>query len=278
MIKLSAFADEVTTNFDDQVGFLVSNKIRNIEMRSLNSKNILDLSLSELVEVKKKLSDNGISVSAIASPIGKIKLDQPFEAHLDRFRRAIHLANFFNAPYIRVFSYYAPDGKDIDDFRDEVIRRMSIKARLLEGSGITMVHENEADIYGCSAAHCADIIQSVASPNLKLVYDPGNFVWSEHITNNMQVCWPVVAPFVVHVHIKDWKLGSINAGSMPGEGDGQVKELLATLSAINYTGFITLEPHLMLGGQFGGKSGPELFEKAIKATRMLCDTVGLEYC
>jgi sugar phosphate isomerase/epimerase len=278
MIKFSAFADEVTTSIDGQVDFLVANGIRHIEMRSLNNKNILDLSPSELGEMKKKLDDNGISVSAIGSPIGKIKLDQPFEAHLDKFRHAIHLARFFNAPYIRVFSYYAADGKHIDDFRDEVIRRMSVKASLLEGSGITMVHENEADIYGCSAAHCADIVQSVASPNLKLVYDPGNFVWSEHIVNNMQVCWPVVAPFVVHVHIKDWKLGSVNVGCIPGEGDGQVKELLATLSAINYTGYITLEPHLTLGGQFGGQSGPELFGKAISATRKLCDAVGLEYC
>jgi 3-dehydroshikimate dehydratase len=278
MVKISAFADEVTTNIDGQVGFLVSNGVRHIEIRSLNNKNILDLSPPELDEVKKKLNDNGISVSAIASPIGKIKLDQPFEPHLDKFRHAIHLAHFFNASYIRVFSYYAPDGKHIDDFRDEVIRRMALKASLLEGSGITMIHENEADIYGCSAVHCADIIQSVASPNLKLVYDPANFVWSGHIINNMQVCWPVVAPYVVHVHMKDWKLGSISTGSLPGEGDGQVKELLATLSAINYAGYITLEPHLLSGGQFGGYSGPELFGKAIHATRMLCDAVGLEYC
>jgi len=278
MVKFSAFADEVTTDFDGQLGFLVSNGIRSIEIRSLDNKNVLDLSPRESDEVKKKLDDNGISVSAIASPIGKIKLDQPFEPHLDKFRHAIHLARFFNASYIRVFSYYAPDGKHIDDFRDEVIRRMSVKASLLESSGITMVHENEADIYGCSAAHCADIIRSVASPHLKQVYDPGNFVWSAHVTNNMQVCWPVLAPYVAHVHIKDWKLGSTTAGSIPGEGDGQVKELLATLSAINYAGYITLEPHLLHGGQFGGTTGPELFGRAIHATRMLCDAVGLEYC
>src|ERR1700754_4809846 len=191
MVKFSAFADEVTTDIDGQLGFLVSNGIRSIEIRSLDNKNILDLSPRELEEVKKKLDDNGISVSAIGSPIGKIKLDQPFEPHLDRFRHTIHLAHFFNTSYIRVFSYYEPDGKHIDDFRDEVIRRMSVKAGLLEGTGITLVHENEAEIYGSSAAHCADIVQSVASPNLKLVYDPGNFVWSERITNNMQVCWPV---------------------------------------------------------------------------------------
>ena len=277
MVKLSAFADEAETDIDDQLDFLASNGINYLEIRSLNNKNILDLSPAELKEVKKKLDDNGISVSAIASPIGKIKLDQPFEAHLDKFKHAINLAHFFNALYIRVFSYYAPDGRLIDDYRDEVIRRMSIKASLLAGSDIIMVHENEADIYGCSAAHCADIAQSVASPNLKLVYDPGNFVWSGSITNNMAVCWPAVSSFVAHVHIKDWKLGSIDTGSIPGEGDGQVKELLATLSSINYAGFLTLEPHLEHGGQFGGKSGPALFKKAIEATRRLCDAAGLQY-
>jgi hypothetical protein len=39
-------------------------------------------------------------------------------------------------------------------------------------------------------------------------------------TNNVEVCWPVMKPYVVHVHIKDWKLGAKDIGSMPGEGDG----------------------------------------------------------
>ena len=38
----------------------------------------------------------------------------------------------------------------------------------------------------------------------------------------------------------------------------------------------TMEPHLQLGGQFGGSTGPELFTKAIDAVRELAAEVGLK--
>jgi len=85
----------------------------------------------------------------------------------------------------------------------------------------------------------------------------------------------MMKPYVVHVHIKDWKLGAKDVGSIPGEGHGQIKELLAELAAINYEGCLTMEPHLKVGGQFGGSTGPELFSRAIEAVRELADEVGL---
>lgn len=278
MVKLSAFADEVTDDFAGQVAFLAERGIGDIEIRSLNGKGILDLSRGELLEARNILRINGISVSAIGSPIGKIALDVPFGDHLDKFKYAVELADFFAAPFIRIFSYYAPEGKRIDDFREEVLRRMSVKAGMMRGSDIILVHENEAHIYGYSAENCADIVRSVNSPNLKLVYDPANFVWGSGITNNMEQCWPLMEPYVIHIHIKDWKLGSKSIGSIPGEGDGQIKLLLEKLAERKYSGFLTIEPHLESGGQFGGKSGPELFQKAINAIRKICKDSALEYC
>lgn len=278
MVKLSAFADEVTDDFAGQVAFLAERGIGDIEIRSLNGKGILDLSRGELLEARNILRINGISVSAIGSPIGKIALDVPFGDHLDKFKYAVELADFFAAPFIRIFSYYAPEGKRIDDFREEVLRRMSVEAGMMRGSDIILVHENEAHIYGYSAENCADIVRSVNSPNLKLVYDPANFVWGSGITNNMEQCWPLMEPYVIHIHIKDWKLGSKSIGSIPGEGDGQIKLLLEKLAERKYSGFLTIEPHLESGGQFGGKSGPELFQKAINAIRKICKDSALEYC
>ena len=81
--------------------------------------------------------------------------------------------------------------------------------------------------------------------------------------------------YVIHIHIKDWKLGD-DLGSIPGQGDGQIKELLAELAAMNYEGCLTMEPHLKAGGQFGGDTGPVLFSKAIAAVRQLAAEVGLK--
>jgi sugar phosphate isomerase/epimerase len=81
-------------------------------------------------------------------------------------------------------------------------------------------------------------------------------------------------PYVVHIHIKDWKLGA-EIGSIPGEGDGQIPELLAELAADGYDSCLTMEPHLKTGGQFGGSTGPELFAGAIEAVRKIAADVGL---
>ena len=275
MAKLSAFADEVTDDFLEQVRYLTTERIGYIEPRFINKQNIMDLTKDELNEAKKIIQDHGLKVSAIGSPIGKVRLDEPFEPHLDKFKCAIDIALFFETPYIRMFSYYAPKGKNIDDCRELVMERMTAKVELLKDVDVIMIHENETKIYGHSAENCVDIVKTIDSPKLRLVYDPGNFVWGQKITDNVTSCWPMMKPYVVHIHIKDWKLGALDVGSIPGEGDGQIKELLAELAAINYEGCLTMEPHLQLGGQFGGSTGPELFSKAIAAVREIAAEVGL---
>ncbi len=275
MAKLSAFADEVTDNFLEQVKYLAGERVSHIEPRFIDKKNIMDLTQNELNEAKMMIQDHGLKVSAIGSPIGKVGLDEPFEPHLDKFKHAVELAVFFETPYIRMFSYYAPEGQNIDDYRDQVMERMAAKVEVLKDVDVTMVHENEANIYGHTAEQCVDIIKTIDSPKLRLVYDPANFVWGEKMTNNVEVCWPVMKPYIVHIHIKDWKLGAKDVGSIPGEGDGQIKELLAELAAMDYDGCLTMEPHLQAGGQFGGSTGPELFSKAIAAVRNIAADVGL---
>lgn len=275
MAKLSAFADEVTESLLQQAKYLSAEHIDFIEIRFVDKKNIMDLTNHELNEAKKILNDYGIKVSAIGSPIGKVRLDEPFLGHLDKFKHAVDLAMFFQSPFIRMFSYYPPEGRDIADYRGEVLDRMYEKVEIIRDADVIMVHENEANIYGHTAENCVDLVKTVDSPKLKLAYDPANFVWGEKITDNIESCWPLMKPYVVHVHIKDWKLGA-DIGSVPGEGHGQIKELLAELAAIDYDGFLTMEPHLKVGGQFGGSTGPELFSIATDAVRELAAEVGLK--
>jgi sugar phosphate isomerase/epimerase len=275
MAQLSAFADEVTDDFLDQAKYLASENIGHIELRFLNKKNVVNLSKAELTEAGKIIADYGLAVSAIGSPIGKVRLDEPFTRHLDMFKRAVDSALFFRTRFIRVFSYYAPEGKDISDYRNEVLDRMGAKVDIIEDIDIVMVHENETNIYGHTADNCVDMVEELNSDKLRLVYDPGNFVWGGGIIDNIKTCWPKMKPYVVHVHIKDWQLGA-DIGSIPGQGHGQIRQLLQELADCGYAGFLTMEPHLQAGEKFGGQTGPRLFSEAIDATRKLAFEVGLD--
>ncbi len=274
MPTLSAFADEVMDDFPGQIEYLVREQVKGIELRFLDRKNILDLTVGEQKEARNVLRDHDIRVSAIGSPIGKVKIDEPFALHLERFKKAVDMALFFETPLIRVFSYYPPAGRNIGDYRQEVIERFGAKLEIIKNTALVLVHENEANIYGHSAENCADLIQALGSPQLRLAYDPVNFVCEYGIIDNIRSCWPLMKSYVAHVHIKDWKLGE-TTGCLPGQGDGQIKDLLQELKAMHYDGWLTLEPHLRRGGQFGGSTSAELFTEALSTVRQLAEQSGL---
>src|SRR5262245_40977474 len=103
MFKISAFADEISPNPEEQVAAPAAAGVRHIELRSIHTTNVLALTDLQVSEFKSLLERNGFTLSAIGSPIGKVKIDQPFEPHLLRFRRAVELCKVFGTPNIRVF-------------------------------------------------------------------------------------------------------------------------------------------------------------------------------
>src|SRR4051794_23119525 len=115
---LSAFADEISPDPQEQINVLTQCGVRHIELRSILKTNVLDLTDLQVQELKSLLEKNNFRLSAIGSPVGKIKIDQPFEPHLQRFERAIHLCQVFGTPNIRVFSYYLADGGTWEQWRD----------------------------------------------------------------------------------------------------------------------------------------------------------------
>lgn len=277
MIRISAFADEVSPVLDEQIAYLRHAGIKWTEIRFVDGRNITTLTTDEAAEVKRRLDAAGIGVSAVASPIGKYPVDAPFEPHLELFRHTIRLAQTLGTRLIRIFSFYAPEGGSIDSYRDTVCERLRSMAAELAGTGIRMIHENESHIFGHSAANCAALAAAVGSDAMGLAYDPANFVWGESVTDNVESCWPLLKSATEHIHIKDWKLGSPDTGSLPGDGDGEIERLIAELAVMQYAGFVTLEPHMSSGGQFGGQTTPEQFDAALDRVRGYCRKYGLEY-
>ena len=74
--------------------------------------NILDLDESQLNTLQETLASNDLKVSSIGSPIGKISIDDEFPPHLERMRHAVEVAKTLEAPYIRLFSFFIPEGTD----------------------------------------------------------------------------------------------------------------------------------------------------------------------
>jgi 3-dehydroshikimate dehydratase len=277
MFILSAFADEISPDPQQQVAVLASCGVRHIELRSILKTNVLDLTDLQVAEFKSLLDKHGFRLSAIGSPIGKIRIDQPFEPHLQRFERAIHLCKVFDTPNIRLFSYYPPEGSDWDhagdDLRKAVADRMEAKVRRAEQAGVRLLHENEHRIYGDSPKRVDRLFYVLPSPAFRAIYDPANYVFCGY---DPWEGWQSTRDVTVHFHIKDWVHGESH-GRVAGEGHGRIPEVMAEAVRMGFDGFATMEPHLLGGGPTGGVTGPELFPKAVAAFQRVLDQVGAKY-
>jgi sugar phosphate isomerase/epimerase len=267
---LSAFGDEIAADLTEQLDVMQREGIPALEFRGAWGKNILDLSDDEVRTAKGLLDARGMHVSAIGSPIGKVKITDDFGTHLERFRRALAVVAMLDAPRIRIFSFFIPAGEDAARYRTAVMDRMLMLVNLAEEAGVTLWHENEKEIYGDIATRCADIHTTIRSPHLRAAFDPANFVQCG--VRPMDEAWPLLADVSTHIHIKDAVMA--DGHIVPaGEGDGQVKELLHALVKRGYRGYLTLEPHLKAAGPYGGFSGPELFHTAVEALKGLLKEV-----
>jgi sugar phosphate isomerase/epimerase len=271
---LTGFADEIDSDLETQLSVLESLDIEHIEVRSVGAQNVLDLDDDEIESVKAELDSRGFTVSSIGSPIGKVDVTDPFEPHLERFERAMDVAERFETKYIRLFSYYIPEGEDPADYRDEVLRRMRRKAELVEERGLVLLNENEKDLYGDTPGRMRDIHLAVDSPNLRMVFDPANYL--ELGIRPYPNALLQVVEFVEYLHVKDAKLGVRGEMRPAGEGDGRIPETLEALAARGFEGYLSLEPHLQVAGEAGGFSDEEGFRTATRALTDVLESVDEE--
>jgi sugar phosphate isomerase/epimerase len=274
MWTLTGFADEISPDLDEQLATLAQESIRYLELRGVWGTNVLKLTDDELGRVQSTLGQAGVKVSSIGSPIGKIAIADDFAPHLEDFKRALHAAHTLDAPFIRIFSFFIPHGEDPANYRGEVLDRLGRLVREAEGAGVTLVHENEKEIYGDVPSRCLDILKGLDSPVLRAAWDPANFVQCGVRPHTEG--YEALRPYIAYVHIKD---ALLDTGKVvpPGQGDGQLRETLAALRDSGFDGFFSLEPHLQAAGTYSGFSGPDLFRTAAQAFKGLLQEQGIAW-
>ncbi len=239
-IILSGFSDEIAPELDLQLAAIREWGLSHIELRAADGVNVSDFSTEKVKEVKNKLAGAGVSVSSIGSPIGKIGVEEDFAPHLEKLKRTLEIQKELGAPYLRMFSFYIPQGRAPEDFREEVLDRVG---RMAEEAGrwdSVLLHENEKGIYGDSAPRCKELLEAFYGPHFKAVFDFANFV---QVGQQTLPAYELLKPYVEYVHVKDahWGTGAVVPA---GQGDGHVKEILTDLTGGGWKGFLSLEPHL----------------------------------
>ncbi len=253
--RFSAFADEYSPSFDEQIKGLLENDVHLIEPRGLDGVNISDLTSEKAMEVKEKLDAAGIGISALGSPIGKITLDDDFEAHKMKLRRTCEIARILGAERIRMFSFFMPkDCEDVSVYKDTVIARMGEMLDIADEYGVKLCHENEKGIYGDTPERCLELLQAYPG-RLGCVFDPANFI--QVGATPCPDAFDLLRDHITYMHIKDCVPGGTVV--VAGTGIGCIPEMFAVLNRIRNDEIIaTVEPHLRV---FAGLADLEAGEK-----------------
>ena len=193
---VSCFADEIAESLDRQIEVLSRLGISYVELRSADGINVSDFTMNFAKEVKKKLDQANIRISAIGSPIGKIGIDDDFDAHLQKLSHTEQMADIFETPYIRMFSFYIPENYAAADCRSEVLFRMEAMVAEAAHNNITLLHENEKGIYGDNASRCLDLMQQFAGKHFSCTFDFANFIQcgQVRIRQRLMKCSPPIFP------------------------------------------------------------------------------------
>lgn len=283
---ISGFADEMSPELGFQLRELNRLGVGFLEPRTVDGRNISDLTREQVKEMKSALAGAGVKVSSIGSPLGKISIEEDFGPHMEKLKRTLEIQKELDAPYVRMFSFYIPKGREAGEFRGQVLDRLGqMAAEAARWDGM-LLHENEKGIYGDTAPRCLDLMEQLSGPHFRAVFDFANFV--EVGQDTLEAC-RLMKPYIQYIHIKD-------AESLPdgkkrivpaGQGEGHVEEILRDLHAGGWEGFLSLEPHLT---DFSGlaalerdpqkreaKLGPvEAWELALSSLREILTRTGVQ--
>lgn len=245
-IWISGFADEISSDFDKQLSTVTRLGMRYISLRSADGKNVADYTPEEVeTDLMPRLKAAGVGVSSLGSPIGKIAVEdeEAYQDHLEKLERLCKICKLLNCRYIRIFSFFIPEGQEPERYCDIVIEKIKAFEAIARKYDAILIHENEKEIYGDVAERCLTLLKAVDSPYLRVAFDFANFV---QCGEDPVRAWELLHEHVEYIHIKDAVSGS-NENVVCGTGEGHISELLKrAIKEEGYQGFLTLEPHLVL--------------------------------
>lgn len=249
-VIISGFADEICADFEEQLKTVTELGMGYICLRAADGKGIADYTLEEVQEkLLPKLQKAGVKVSSIGSPIGKVNIEdeEGYQKQLVQLDTICQMCRILDCQYVRIFSFFMPEGKDPADYREAVLEKMEKFMEIGEKYGVTLLHENEKDIYGDIGSRCVEIMERFAPRGMRSAYDFANFVQCGEDTVE---CWNMLRPYISYIHVKD-ALYSNRENVLCGTGDGRIKEILdQAINKDGYKGFLTLEPHLRVFSTF----------------------------
>ena len=279
-LALAVIGDEIGPSVTEMLSFCDENKVRRLDMRTVDGRNLLGMTLDEVDAIGRQLKTAGISVPTFVSPVLKwpapgqlpagAKVDFAFDPSTcptdDPLAHAFNVATVLGASKIRVFTYLRYPGFKPDDLLTPIGRLVD----LAERHDTTVELENEPVCNVGSMPELTAYFASLGEPSqwLRPLVDIGNS-WSMGEPPSDDD-FETLGPMVDLIHLKD---RDFEAKRTVPLGDGKVpwaRELTRLLAHVTAPEVVaSMETHCP-------QDGRNATAKSVAALRRIADEIGVE--
>jgi len=257
VFDLAVFTDDIDQDLDHALDVIQNLGLKWVEILSAWGKNLADHTEPTVLEVCKTIRQRGLRVRCVAAPVFKCHLGQmgtaAAETHyaaprdeageMEILRRAIRIAKTLDTTLVRCFSFWHIAGHPAA-FWPALRQRFLEALELARREGITLVLENDYECNLRTGAETARLLDELASPNLRLLWDPGNAYFAGETP--FPDGYRRVKHLIGHVHLKDAVRDPVTGKAQwVALGTGEV-DLLGQVRALaedGYRGVLTMENH-----------------------------------
>ncbi|MCC2671234.1 MAG: signal peptide protein [Armatimonadetes bacterium] len=240
-VILTGLADEgpVSKRAEEQLTLVRGLGMSHYSLRFVDAgngvKNAMALTDEEVARLQKLHEEFEVSVSSLASPIGKVKLLDvddgtsnrfvPFDEYLSgEVARSISLAKAFGTKLIRGFSFYPPKEDDPYDHVPRAAEQLRAIAEACSAADLYFGLEVEANLVGRNGELEAALFEAVDHAHLGLVFDAANMVCQGYDPEELFQQWVAMKPGLLWVHVKDYLDPTLRVGSVEERVKGHVAE------------------------------------------------------
>jgi len=286
-IYISINLDEISNQLETAIKFVIKNKIRFVEIRTINKENILNYDLKKIQEIANKLQRAKLEVSAIASPLFKwylkpektqIEFDNyGFSPYLNvnqkkgYIKKIILIAKIFKTKNVRVFSNLKQKSVKLTDFYNDPV--FSYMLTMFSNADIVPLLENEPVCIVSETKDYLEVLKKYYNKGLRAwwdianTYDLTNFVGPDVINQ--------IAPYVGYLHIKDKAL-SLEKKYVPvGNGFINYKRIFSDLfPQIKNNVFMSIETHVKTNKKRATQISFDYLRKMYRSKRVGYAVVG----
>jgi len=166
--------------------------------------NTLDLTEGNRDFIKEAISSHGLSIVSVAG-YNDFSLSDPdkIEEQVKRLQWYCQLAVDLNVNIVRVLGGEQTTDITHKGLLKSLISGFQLAVDMAKNYHITLGLENHGYLVN-DASILVEIIENVASENLKITLDTGNFCWAGHSLQDTYNYFKILAPYVVNVHLKDF--------------------------------------------------------------------------